>query len=436
MYPIATTIEIHHAGAWHAAAELTAYANNRIRVSYLDEYVFGGLGLPISLRLPVAIAAEPMMEGPVGPEPDRRPAPFLYDLVPQGKGRAYLLSKLALADADEVIAPLVVAGAFNPIGNLRVTSAVEFYQAEAAKDPLSTTKDGFSLEDISQRSDEYLNHISLHSMLAAGTTGVQGVAPKFLLTTNRDGRWFADLALPDEESCAHWLVKLPRGRHDDDRAILRNEHAYLSLAAACGLNCRSDHFLVGEMLFLRRFDRQHQDGRLHRLHQESIASLVGQRGFGVPHRQQMLLKAIRDVVDDPLGQTIEFIKRDVLNLAMRNTDNHARNTAVQRTIDGRIALTPVFDFAPMFKDPEVVARSCHWRSHSDVRQESWLQIIEQLDVPDQEKVAIAHALNEFGRRNDLQTMAMAADVEPDVLEQCKRSIESQLKQLESLPRHG
>ena len=405
-----------------------------MRVTYRDEYVFNGIGVPVSLRMPVAITSEPMVDGLTGLEPDRRPAPFLYDLVPQGKGRAFLLSKLNLTDADEVIAPLILAGAFNPVGNLRVSSAVDFYKGEASKDPSNLTADGFALDDISNKSEEFLEHIALHSMLAAGTTGVQGVAPKFLLTTNADGRWFADLALADNLALEHWLVKLPRGRHDDDRSVLRNEAAYLTLAAACGVHCRNDHRLVGEMLFVRRFDRQYKDGILNRLHQESVSSIVGQRGFGQSHNQQSLVKGIRDVVDDPLGQTIEFIKRDVLNFAMRNTDNHARNTAVQRTVDGRIALTPLFDFAPMFKDPEVVARSCMWRDKNGVRQDDWSQIIENLDVPDEEIPIIQHSLNEFGRRYDLEAIAKDSGVEKDVLDQCKRSIEKQMQQLERLPR--
>jgi len=434
-YPQKTFIELHHAGQWHVAAELTAFSSNRMRVNYLDAYVFGGIGVPVSLRLPVAIAAEPMVEGLTGPEPDRRPAPFLYDLVPQGRGRAYLLSKLQLADADDdVIAPLLLAGAFNPVGNLRISSAVDFYKGEAAKDPSTVAATGFALKDIAERSEEFLEHITLHAMLAAGTTGVQGVAPKFLLTTNAHGQWFADLALDDNLAHEHWLVKLPRGRHDDDRAVLRNEAAYLRLAAACGLHCRNDHQLIGEMLFVRRFDRVRQGGMLHRLHQESVASIVGQRGFGHSHTQQSLLAGIREVVDDPLSQTIEFIKRDVLNLAMRNTDNHARNTAIQRTVDGQIALTPLFDFAPMFKDPDVVARSCLWRDKQGVRQDDWAQTIENLDVPGDEVPLIQHALNAFGRSYDLEKIAKDCGVEEDVLAQCKRSIEAQMQQLERLPR--
>jgi hypothetical protein len=39
------------------------------------------------------------------------PPSFLFDLVPQGKGRAFLCNALSLA------------AAFNPIGNLRIASA-------------------------------------------------------------------------------------------------------------------------------------------------------------------------------------------------------------------------------------------------------------------------------------------------------------------------
>jgi hypothetical protein len=113
------------------------------------------------------------------------------------------------------------------------------------------------------------------------------------------------MALPDELAHEHWLVKLPRGTSDEDRSVL-----------------------IGEMLFVRR--------------------------FGLAPSQQTLVAAIRSVVTDPARETLEFIKRDVLNLALRNTNNHAQNTAVQRTADGHIQLTPDFDFAPMFKDDFVL----------------------------------------------------------------------------------
>lgn len=108
-------------------------------------------------------------------------------------------------------------------------------------------------------------------------------------------------------------------------------------------------------------------------------------GFGTQADQFELLKAIRNVVEEPLGETLEFIRRDVLNLAMRNTDNHARNTAVQ-TIDGVTRITPLFDFAPMYLDPEGITRSARWY-HPESRKElrNWKDILEQLALPEQER---------------------------------------------------
>jgi serine/threonine-protein kinase HipA len=434
IYPADAIVEIFYAGQWHPAAQLRALADLRCQFSYLDEYVFGGPGIPVSLRLPVGLWPEPKIEGLTGLEADHRPPPFLYDLIPQGRGRKFLLSALSLNDGDSMIMPLVMAGAFNPIGCIRLSTAVDFYSTQAAKNPSSHITQGFSLDDITAHSDEFLEHIALHAMLAAGTTGVQGVAPKFLLTTDAEGKWFADLALPDERACEHWLVKLARGKSEEDRMVLRNEAAYLRVAAACGLRVAHEPRLIGEMLFVRRFDRAVTPGGLQRLHQESLASLVGQRGFGVPHSQQALLGALRDVVDHPLDETIEFIKRDILNLALRNTDNHSRNTAVQRTPDGCVQLTPLFDFAPMFKDPEIVARSCHWRNAQGTRQTDWLQIIEGLALPEQERIKIVHALSDFlPLVSQLEDIARQCGVEPAVLNQCLGSIAEQSTQLARLP---
>jgi len=434
MYPAKAIIEVHHAGLWHPAAELQAFSHNRVRFNYLDNYVFGDINLPVSLTLPVGLWPEPLMQGLTGLEPDHRPPSFLYDLVPQGQGRKFLLSALNLPDSDEMIMPLLMAGAFNPIGCTRLNTAMHFFAQEARKNPDPQLTQGFSLEDITQRSDEFLNHIALHAMLATGTTGVQGVAPKFLLTTDQHGRWFADMALPDELAHAHWLVKLPRGKSDDDRSVLRNEAAYLRVAQAVGLRCGHAHVLHGDMLFLRRFDRLlAPGGGVQRLHQESLASVVGQRGFGMAQPQQALLAGLRRVATDPARETLEFIKRDVLNLALRNTDNHARNTAVQRTPQGMVQLTPLFDFGPMFKDPEVVPRSCHWRDKAGVRQADWRQVIEQLDLPDTERTALAAELTKFAKTvARLEVIALDCGVERDVINACAMAIDTQARQLADL----
>jgi serine/threonine-protein kinase HipA len=270
-------------------------------------------------------------------------------------------------------------------------------------------------------------------MLASGTTGVQGVCPKYLLSTDEEGRWFPDIALPDECARDHWLLKLPRGKSKADRTVLRNEAAYLRLAEACGLRATSAPELHGDVLFVRRFDRLLVEGRLHRLHQESLASVLDLRGFGLPKSQQTLLCGLRSVVTDPLGETIEFMLRDVLNLAMRNTDNHARNTAIQRLPDGVVQLTPIFDFAPMFLDPEIIPRSCHWQASDGKVLRGWREIVESLDVDDSERGAIAEALHRFAPKvAALPEMVKDCGVEVQIIEACRKTIDVQAQQLEAL----
>ncbi len=52
-YPQFTTVEIHHAGQWHAAGDLRVVDHGLGDFTYRDDYVFGPLQLPVSLKLPV-----------------------------------------------------------------------------------------------------------------------------------------------------------------------------------------------------------------------------------------------------------------------------------------------------------------------------------------------------------------------------------------------
>ena len=429
-----TIIEIFHHGKWHEAASLEAYGPSRCRIDYLPAYQFSNQPLPLSFNFSLSAPPDVLLEGGRLPEEiDRRPPGFLYDLVPQGKGRQHLLGLLNAVDGDQMVMPLLMAGAFNPIGCLRIQSAVQFYEQHVEPDSMPS---GFGLDDIQNKSEAFLQHLSLHAMLAAGTTGVQGVSPKYLLTQNHQGLWFADMALPDDQAAAHWLIKLPRGRSDDDRRVLRNEAAYLRVAQAMGLRTHAEPMLHHEMLFVRRFDRAVTPQGVQRLHQESVASLAGLRGWGVPITLNDMLLAIRSHVSDPLAETIEFLKRDALNQALRNTDNHARNTAVQRLPDGCVQLTPVFDFAPMFKDPEFVPRSAHWVKPDGItRLNAWADAMEVLDgmLPSAERLIIRRALKDFAHCVEgLPTLATDLGVEQPLLHDCLASIERVGRELADL----
>jgi serine/threonine-protein kinase HipA len=64
-------------------------------------------------------------------------------------------------------------------------------------------------------------------------------------------------------------------------------------------------------------------------------------------------------------------------LALRNTDNHGRNMAILRT-NGQVRLSPLFDFAPMFLDPEGIGRVSRWENERPGNQPEWAGICENL----------------------------------------------------------
>jgi serine/threonine-protein kinase HipA len=186
-------------------------------------------------------------------------------------------------------------------------------------------------------------------------------------------------------------------------------------------------------LFVPRFDRIASQGKVQRLHQESLASLADIVGFDSTPSQFDLLAACRAVVSDKTGETIEFLKRDVLNLAMRNTDNHGRNTAVQ-IVGGEVRLTPLFDFAPMYLDPAGIPRAARWH-HPETKKElhEWSEVIAALDIEDVERDVIRLALRRFGAQmNALDTHMRQAGVDDDIVAFLKPHIAKQVRQLQAL----
>lgn len=425
-------IEVFRDGKWLPAAEFEPLGRYKATFEYDVDYVFSDGPLPVSLMLPVSMDRLGIDTDSGAPDCP----PFLLDLVPQGRGRKLLAAELNISDSEENDLVLAQYGAFNPVGNLRLDTAVTFYENWQRKNP-EIEAIGFELANIMARKEDFLDHIWMHAMYAAGTTGVQGAAPKFLLTQNHDGLWFADAALRDADAAKHWLIKQPRGTDETDYALLRNEAAYLRVAARCGLRTAGDPMHERDMLFVPRFDRMVLPNGLHRLPQETLASLAGVRGFGIPVSMFSLVEAFRAHVSDPVGEIIEFMRRDVLNMAMRNTDNHARNTSVQRLPDGTVRLTPVYDFAPMYLDREVIVRSCRWKTTEKHDVSNLDEIIGALNISESEKHDVAAGLRDFARLvADLPEIMSDCGVDKEIIEHCKPSIDVQFERLVAVRGYG
>lgn len=421
-------IEIFLHGKWQdaAQAQFSDVVHNGFRANdcvfeYDLPYAFSDAPAPVSLVMPVDADRHVQGSWPT----------FLYDLVPQGNGRRFLLDRLALPDAQASDLALLCAGAFNPIGRLRIREAVQYYQQHVERHDLGA--EGFTFDELLARSPDFHEMMMVHGMLATGGTGVQGVAPKYLLTEAHDGKWYPDAALPDDQAACHYIVKRPRGQSERDRKVLRNEARYMHVAQRFDIRCAELPIWQEDILFIPRFDRRAKGGSVERVHQESVASIAGLAGFGTQANQFALLEAIREVVDAPTEETVEFIRRDVLNLAMRNTDNHARNTAVQ-AVDGKIRMTPLFDFAPMYLDPEGITRSARWyHTQSGKELRRWQDILDHLALAPPERGQVVESLLRFGEQlAALPDCMREAGIDDDIVEFVEPSIAAQRVQLMEL----
>ena len=435
---MAATLEIYRGGAWRPTATLTpadtkAGLGGACRLEYLLEYAAEyadpdtSVAAGLSCRFPADFQLYRLERWP----------PFVLDLLPSGYGRRQWLEQLELKDGPAADWPLLLRGTAYPPGNVRVAEAV------AAKDPdalvptasgdVVAMKDhpGFARADVIARSEAFVEYAFQNGIYAAGASDVQGVAPKLLLARDRRGAWHAEGRLADEDVESHWLVKRPRGDRAADRKVLRNEAAYMRVADQLGLEVYADLEWEEDNLFVPRFDRRVRDGDVERYGMESLYSAAGVAEYGARIPHELLCDAIEAHCTEPEAGLLEYLKRDVANVVLGNKDNHGRNTALLRFETGLVKMAPLFDFAPMYLDPEGIARVCRWSGEAETAGEpDWGKVVELF--PGRHKTLRA-ALRNFGRRvQQLPDIMRDSGVDDDIIEQRSRSIRKHARRLLSL----
>ncbi len=382
-------IEIFLNGAWRAAAAFSLKhaesVRNGIQGPGLFEYDLDYALAHLNARDISAVSCS----YPVTFEGRRLPCwpAFLLDILPAGANRRYFLNEIGIPDGPQADWPLLIRGGGNPPGNIRI--------AEAAPPPPVVSHPGFRYEDILDRASHFIEYARANHAPVAGSSGAQGDAPKFLLTQDMKGRWHADGALPDDQIQQHWLVKFPRGKKQSDRDILRNEAAYHRVAKAVGLRVSGDIHFEADALFVPRFDRKVTRGGVLRFGLESLASLCNVTAFATAVPMADMCAAIHRFASDPVADIHEFLFRDVLNVAMGNPDNHGRNTAMIKSMDGAVRLSPLYDFAPMFLDDQGIARTCRWTGAEKLGMPDWGKVADLLKACGMEPKTLRMKLGAF-----------------------------------------
>lgn len=425
------TIDIFKNGRWQLAAllqiddERFGYTG-KASLDYEPQYAVENLELPdaaVSVNHPVNFVTY---------DSDRWPA-FLLDILPSGAGRRNWADRLDLNDGRSHDVTMLCHACANPPGNLRIRESVEnraVGQLPDSTGALSSESNhpGFDREDILERQEHFIEYAFQMGAHAASASDVGGESPKFLLVQNYQGKWFAEGALQDSKIAKHWLVKFARGRTEGDKSVLINEAPYLEVARACGLHVGEALTFESEALFIPRFDRQSGDGKVERYPFESLYSVaeISEYGASTPHETLLtaLLKQVPTAIQE--STIMEYIKRDVLNIVMGNKDNHARNTAIMRGENG-MSLSPIFDFAPMFRDPSGVPRASRWNADCEIAGVPiWAKVAEQFA----DSKGIKEQLKQFSKCiESLPDTMRTKGVEDIIIELRMQSIEANTRTL-------
>jgi serine/threonine-protein kinase HipA len=344
--------------------------------------------------------------------------PFLLDLMPQGHARRKLADHLGLAEGSRASdLPLLLRSATGGIGNIRIKEA-----ADAETERLrGVQRQGVTEAEILERSDSFMEVADRFGMLASGSSGLQGEWPKVSMTQANDGLYYPDSFVTDDEALRHVIVKLVRSNEPVDRVILEGEALYSRIAHEIGLNVSEPSTYAEGVLIIPRFDRKRrEDGGTVRLGQESLVSAIGVADFGHVGTHEAYIDVLRQCSADPFSDIVEYLKRDIANLALGNPDNHGRNSALSKHQDGTTRLSPLFDFAPMRLAKEGIVRSTRWAIMRDGGRDhlpDWERVCVDLMAEPEEQKALAMALCKFAEHLRLaQGIAKDMGASSEILE--------------------
>lgn len=272
---------------------------------------------------------------------------FLENLLPEGNARQHLAFDAGLVPDD-------VFGMIDAYG--RDTAGALVFVPAGSGEPLRTgTLHPLTPAQIGEMlSAAARNAPALGAVPHLQSTSLAGVQPKIVLVKTVDG-WARCV---DGYPSTH-IVKLAHPSGSPAADVVHTEVACIDLARAIGLtSIAAELCLFGDQLAIvvSRYDRVSSAGVIHRIHQEDTAQALGintsdpDRKF--QHGKQLpSLAKIAAVLRNGATEPDQLLRLTTFNLAIGNTDAHAKNISLLRNPDGSAILAPAYDVAMHLHHP-------------------------------------------------------------------------------------
>jgi serine/threonine-protein kinase HipA len=256
------------------------------------------------------------------------------------------------------------AASFNPVERLcyigtRGMGALEFHPMLFAGARQSRP---LEIEALTRLASDVLNHREglagvlkgdddqepLEDILRVGTSA-GGARAKAVIAWNAQTGEFRSGQVKAEEGFGYWLMKFDGISNNRDKELADPqgfgliEYGFHLLALAAGVDmseCRIHHEGGRAHFMTRRFDR---DAKGNKLHMQSLAAM---RHFDFnaagAYSYEQAVETIRQLGLPALDIEQQF-RRAVLNVLIRNQDDHVKNIAFLMNRKGEWRLSPAFD---------------------------------------------------------------------------------------------
>ncbi|MGF1647343.1 MAG: HipA domain-containing protein [Kineosporiaceae bacterium] len=267
---------------------------------------------------------------------------FFAGLLPEGDARVHLAVDAGV-DPDDVMGMLAVYGR-DVAGALVICP--EGGGPEAAAPELAPIDDA-EIRVRLERADS--NDAPLGVVPGVTSLSLAGMQPKIALHRTVDGQW---RECRGGAPSTH-IVK--PGRPSTRTADLIHNEAYcLRLARRVDIttvDASVEDFDGHAALVVSRYDRRREGTAVERIHQEDAAQMLGlatedpirkfQYGRPMPS-----LARIAAVLDREYAPRLPLLALTTFNIAVGNTDAHAKNISVLHRPDGSLELAPAYDVSP------------------------------------------------------------------------------------------
>jgi len=311
--------------------DLTRRRDDRVDLTWTDAAVdrWGDGARTLSHLLPLS--------------PDRPPHParataWLDGLMPEGRTRDQMAMEAGVDPEDHLSFFTAYGG--DTIGAVELRPPGTTRPAPEEPRPLDDA-------DVARLLREGVARAGGHGRSEHLTSSLPGMEPK--ITLRHDGHGWTR---PHGAEPTTHILKVARPSDSPTADLVNTEAASLDLARRVGLTTVDAHvteFDGERCIVVTRYDRvPGPDGTTHRLHQEDTAQALGintrdperkfQHGRALPS-----LARIARVLRDDGTRPDPLLALTTLNLALGNTDAHAKNISLLRHDDGTVRLAPAYD---------------------------------------------------------------------------------------------